>query len=259
MKKILSTLFLVSVISFVHEAEGAIAVVDVQNIAQQAKTYSEAVKMTTQQAQQITLQARELLSLPSNTLNSFTSSINNSIFTIHDAVNSVNGLYKTTINKDNINLYLNNKFFKLSEDKINDVINRENNRQMKEALSSDSSKYLEAYRKLLLELNVQNQKLQELLELNKSIEGNKQGQQIANQIAACQAQIQSIEIAMVALENQRKIEMEQANLTDGQNGSTLADAHANAVKNTVSKYKQETRKIMATNNNPFKRNRVTKW
>ena len=63
--------FVGSVIGFgFSQSQAAIAVIDMQNIAQQAKTYAESVKLVAQTAQQITLQAKELAAFPSNLINS---------------------------------------------------------------------------------------------------------------------------------------------------------------------------------------------
>lgn len=62
-----------------NHSQAAIAVIDTQNIAQQAKTFAESAKLVTQTAQQITLQAKELASFPSNLINSYNQGINSSL------------------------------------------------------------------------------------------------------------------------------------------------------------------------------------
>ena len=70
--------------------------------------------------------------------------------------------------------------------------------------------------------------LDDLLEQNENIEGNKQGQQLSNQIAGVTANIKRIELALRALDAKQKIEADQAEITVRKNDMILAQQRADA-------------------------------
>ena len=259
MNKKIAVLAIMGTLTLPLDGEAAIAVVDSQNIAQQAKTYAEAVKVATNQAQQIMLQIRELESLPQDVLNEYIGDLTGTAYEITNTVNSVGNLYRSTVSKENVKNYLDKKFLKLKQGEITEKKYREETAASRETLATDTTSYLNAYRRLMVQLEKKNKDLEELLRKNQSIEGNKQGQQLANQIAGVQAQIQSIEIAMLNLQHQRKLELEQAQLRQTQNMITLCSAEGESTAKTISAYKKQETNILATKNNPFKRNNKVTW
>lgn len=70
--------------------------------------------------------------------------------------------------------------------------------------------------------------LNELLRKNADIEGNKQGQQLANQIAGIKANIDRINLNMQALEGKHKVESAQAKITAEENQQIIVEAKARA-------------------------------
>lgn len=259
MKKYLAALTVISTLALPFYGEAAIAVIDTQNIMQTAKVYAEAAKVAAQQAQALVLQTKELVSLPSDLLNGYIGDFTGTANEITNSVNSVGNLYSKTISKDNVKNYLDKKFLKLKQGEITEKSYRQQVASSKETLATDTTNYLDAYRRLMVQLEKKNKALEELLRKNQSIEGNKQGQQIGNQIAAVQAQIQSIEIAMLNLRHQRQLELEQAKLRQSQNMITLGAAEAAVIDKTIAAYQKQETTICSSNNNPFKRNGKVTW
>jgi len=68
-------------------------------------------------------------------------------------------------------------------------------------------------------------KLAELLELNKTPEGQKQGQQLANEIAAEKAHIDSINTSIQAISVQNEAMKNQMEVVKAQNQQAVADGY----------------------------------
>ena len=208
----------------------AIPVIDSQNIAQQLKTYTETAKLVSQTAEQITLQAKELASLPTSTLRQYTNSINNSIRSINNTLNSTI-VFSENATENTIRQYWENKFPVLNNS--DDWVISERNHlsiitNLQETQSEDNKQSLVAYQELMRELDDNQAILDDLLEQNQNIEGNKQGQQLSNQIAGVTANIKRIELALRALDHKQKIEADQAELTVRKNDLILAQQRADA-------------------------------
>ena len=99
---------------------------------------------------------------------------------------------------------------------------------LQEEQSEDNKQSLVAYQELMRELDDNQEMLDDLLEQNQNIEGNKQGQQISNQIAGVTANIKRIELALRALDAKQKIEADQAEITVRKNDRILAQQRADA-------------------------------
>ena len=224
--------FVGSVIGFgFSQSHAAIAVIDMQNIAQQAKTYAESVKLVAQTAQQITLQAKELAAFPSNLINSYNQEINNSLNNLKNTLTKATTTFATTTTDAQIKSYWENKFpvLNASDDW---VISEQNSiiiqRNMREQQSRDNRAMLIAYKEMMVELDNNQKMLNELLKKNADIEGNKQGQQLANQIAGIKANIDRINLNMHALEGKHKVESAQVKITSDENQQIIAEAKASA-------------------------------
>ncbi|PWM76981.1 MAG: hypothetical protein DBY32_09115 [Phascolarctobacterium sp.] len=216
--------------------QAAIPVIDSQNIAQQLKTYTETAKLVSQTAEQITLQAKELASLPTSVLRQYTNGINNSIRSINNTLNSTI-VFSENATENTIRQYWENKFPVLNNS--DDWIISERNHlaiitNLQEEQSEDNKQSLVAYQKLMQELDDNQAMLDDLLEQNENIEGNKQGQQISNQIAGVTANIKRIELALRALDHKQKIEADQAAITVRQNDMILAQKRAEAEEAAIS-------------------------
>lgn len=210
--------------------QAAIPVIDSQNIAQQLKTYTETAKIVSQTAEQITLQAKELASLPTSVLRQYTNGINNSIRSINNTLNSTI-VFAENSTENTIRQYWENKFPVLNNS--DDWVISERNHlaiitNLQEEQSEDNRQSLVAYQELMRELDDNQAMLDDLLEVNQNIEGNKQGQQISNQIAGVTANIKRIELALRALDHKQKIEADQAELTVRKNDMILAQQRADA-------------------------------
>ena len=97
---------------------------------------------------------------------------------------------------------------------------------MREQQSRDNQAMLIAYKEMMGELDANQKMLNELLRKNADIEGNKQGQQLANQIAGIKANIDRINLNMQALEGKHKVESAQAKITAEENQQIIAEAKA---------------------------------
>ena len=85
MKKIATALLIaVSIAAAPLRASAAIPVVDVENIAQQLKTYLETVKLVTNTAEQIQMQLLELKSLPERLITKYKNELLRNIFHVND-------------------------------------------------------------------------------------------------------------------------------------------------------------------------------
>lgn len=212
-------------------SQAAIAVIDTQNIAQQAKTFAESAKLVTQTAQQITLQAKELASFPSNLINSYNQGINSSLTNLQNTLTKATTTFATTATEAQIKSYWENKFPQINAND-NWAISEQNNliiqRNMREQQSRDNQAMLIAYKEMMVELDANQKMLNELLRKNAEIEGNKQGQQLANQIAGIKANIDRINLNMQALEGKHKVESAQAKITAEENQQIIAEAKARA-------------------------------
>ena len=230
-----------------NQSQAAIAVIDTQNIAQQAKTFAESAKLVTQTAQQITLQAKELASFPSTVINSYNQGINDSLANLQKTLNKATKAFATTATEEQIKTYWENKFPKLNADD-NWAISEQNNivlqRNIREQQSQDNRAMIIAYKEMIVELDNNQKMLNELLKKNADIEGNKQGQQLANQIAGIKANIDRINLNMQALEGKHKVETAQAKITAEENQQLITEAKARAEEEELNKSKANQFKTM---------------
>lgn len=231
---------------FTH-SQAAIAVIDTQNIAQQAKTYAESAKLVTQTAQQITLMAKELASFPASVINSYNQSIKDSTTNLQNTITKTTVTLATTATEAQIKSYWENKFPQLNAND-NWAISEQNNvilrRNMREQLSQDNQAMLIAYKEMMTELDKNQEMLNEMLKKNADIEGNKQGQQLANQIAGIKANIDRINLNMQALQGKHRIESAQARLTAEENEQIIVEAKARAEEEELAKSKANSNKTM---------------
>ena len=222
------------------QSQAAIAVIDTQNIAQQAKTFAESAKLVTQTAQQITLQAKELASFPANLINSYNQGIDTSLTNLQRTLTKATTTFATTATEAQIKSYWENKFPQLNASD-NWAISEQNNviiqRNMREQQSQDNQAMLIAYKEMMTELDANQKMLNDLLKKNAEIEGNKQGQQLANQIAGIKANIDRINLNMQALEGKHKVESAQAKITAEENQQIIAEAKARAEEEELQKAK----------------------
>lgn len=236
----------VSGFGFSH-SQAAIPVIDTQNITQQAKTLAETVKLVTQTAQQITLQVKELTSLPSNVINAYNRDINNSVASLQNTLTKATVTFATTATEAQIKNYWENKFPTLND--TDDWALSERNylviqRNLREQQSQDNQAMLIAYKEMMTELDNNQRTLTDLLKRNADIEGNKQGQQLANQISAVQANIERINLNMQALQGKHKVESAQAKITAEENRQIIVEAKARAEEAELEKAKNNQFKTM---------------
>lgn len=182
-------------------SEAAIPVIDDQNIAQQLKTYMQTIEVVTNTAKQIQLQLQNLLSLPQSVINAYKTAYQNSINKI-TAIMDDGGFLKPETQWDKV---WTQAFPTISSNSSQGFWDERNAHiSMQELLSMRNKSDVDSYHKLMQELEQSKARLQDLLEQNQSVEGAKQATQIANEISAEQAHIQSLTAAIQALSVQNQ-------------------------------------------------------
>ena len=177
--------------------EAAIPVIDDSNIMQQIKTYTETIKVVTNTAEQIKLQLKELTSLPQQILDTYKNAVANSMAIVTGALQK-SGFF---LDDTDWNKYWQDLYPKLegSDYQKTTWSERSVNTTIQETLSMINKQDVTNYHTLMQELEQSKERLQDLLELNKSPEGSKQAQQLANEIAAEKAHIESIQTSIQAI------------------------------------------------------------
>lgn len=221
MKKIFSLIFLSILAS--NTVYAAYAVHDASSIAQEAKSYAETAKLVALEAQKVAQTAQDLTSLAPKELQD----ILDAYKTVSSSVNSIiadgNNIYNAGTSLENIQQAYEDKFRTLDPRTITYNDYRQSYRDAQSVLADDTLSYQRKYNLLQKQLEQEQKNLKNLLNKNSSVKGNVQAQQIANSIAASQANIQGIQFAMEELQKQRKLEMEQAELKRQQNLEALMD------------------------------------
>ena len=115
------------------------------------------------------------------------------------------------------------------------------------------------YHDLMLELQLSKERLQELLEQNKSAVGNKQVTQIANQIAAEKANIESISTAIQAITDKNKVMQQQTEVLKQQNRQTVIEAAKQAEDEALSHMEDNVIETVPIIDNPWKRYGGASW
>ncbi|WP_019554946.1 hypothetical protein [Propionispira raffinosivorans] len=238
-------------------AQASIPVIDTENILQQIKTYTETLQVVTNTAQQITLQLKELEALPETVLNSYKNALDNSMTAVTGAMKKSsfytentewNSYWQSTFPKIAVNTYP--ETF-LAEQNVNTTL--------QEVLSMRNRDDVTTYHQLITELDTSRKRLMDLLELNKSPEGSKQAQQLANEIAAEKTHIDSINTAIQALTAQNQVMKNQAEVLKKQNHQTVVEAAIQAEDDALTKMQQEVTKTVPVLDDPWQTYGNVRW
>ena len=244
-------------LSISASAQAAIPVIDDQNIAQQLKTYTETLNVVKNTAEQISLQLKELMAMPENLLNEYKNAFDESLAAVTDTLKNSDLL----VDKDEWDEYWENLYPRInggdykqtvwSERSINDTI--------QEIMSMRNEEDVNSYHELMAELEKSKIRLQDLLEQNKTVEGNKQAQQIANEIATEKANIESINTAIQAITNKNQVMQQQAQVLKAQNRQAVINAAKQAEEETLSRMENEVVDTVPTIDDPFSTYGNVRW
>ena len=159
-------------ISLTVPAEAAIPVIDDQNIAQQLKTYTETLNVVKNTAQQISLQLKELMAMPENILNEYKQAFNDSITAVKNTLSNSDLL----VDKDEWDEYWEEIYPRINSGDYKQTVwsERSINDTLQEIMSMRNEEDVNSYHELMAELEKSKVRLQDLLEQNKTVEGNKQ-------------------------------------------------------------------------------------
>ena len=222
-------------ISLTVPAEAAIPVIDDQNIAQQLKTYTETLNVVKNTAQQISLQLKELMAMPENILNEYKQAFNDSITAVKNTLSNSDLL----VDKDEWDEYWEEIYPRINSGDYKQTVwsERSINDTLQEIMSMRNEEDVNSYHELMAELEKSKVRLQDLLEQNKTVEGNKQAQQIANMIATEKANIDSINTAIQAITDKNQLIHQQAEVLKAQNRKAVMEAGARAEREEIEKMK----------------------
>lgn len=254
-KKGVVVLFSLSLIF--NTAHAAIPVIDDQNILQQLKTYTETINVVKNTAEQISMQVKELTSLPQQILDRYTTAFNESIANVRQTLEAAN-FFK---DPEKWNDFWNETYPRISGDDYKQTVwsERTVNDTIQEIMSMQNKQDVENYHSLVDELEKSKERLQDLLEQNKTAVGNKQVEQISNQIAAEKAHIESINTSIQAIMNKNQVMKQQAEVMKAINHKTVMEAGAKAEKEAVAKMKENVIKTSPINSNPFEKYGTNRW
>ena len=224
-------------ISLTVPAEAAIPVIDDQNIAQQLKTYTETLNVVKNTAEQISLQLKELMAMPENILNEDKQAFNDSIAAVKNTLSNSDLL----VDKDEWDEYWKETYPRINSGDYKQTVwsERSINDTLQEIMSMRNEEDVNSYHELMAELEKSKVRLQDLLEQNKTVEGNKQAQQIANMIATEKANIDSINTAIQAITDKNQLMHQQAEVLKAQNRQAVINAAKQAEDETLSQMENE--------------------
>ena len=138
-----------------------------------------------------------------------------------------------------------------SERSINDTL--------QEIMSMRNEEDVNSYHELMAELEKSKVRLQDLLEQNKTVEGNKQAQQIANMIATEKANIDSINTAIQAITDKNQLMHQQAEVLKAQNRKAVMEAGARAEREEIEKMKNNVVQKSPIIDSPFEKYGNASW
>lgn len=255
-KKGVVVLFSISLI-FSNNANAAIPVIDDQNIFQQIKTYTETVNVVKNTAEQIALQVKELTSLPQQILDRYKTAFDESVASVKQTLEASN-FFKDPEKWDD---FWNETYPRISGEDYKQTIwsERSVNDTLQEIMSMQNKQDVENYHNLIEELEKSKERLQDLLEQNKTAVGNKQVEQISNQIVAEKAHIESINTSIQAIMNKNQVMKQQSEVMKAINHRTVMEAGAKAERESVKRMKENVIQTSPINSNPFEKYGTNRW
>lgn len=244
-------------LSISASAQAAIPVIDDQNIAQQLKTYTETLNVVKNTAEQISLQLKELMAMPENLLAEYKNAFDESLASVTDTLKKSDLL----VDKDEWDEYWEDIYPRINGGDYKQTVwsERSINDTLQEIMSMRNEEDVNSYHELMAELEKSKVRLQDLLEQNKTVEGNKQAQQIANEIATEKANIESINTAIQAITNKNQVMQQQAQVLKAQNRQAVINAAKQAEKETIQNMKNEVVEKVPIIDDPFSTYGNVRW
>lgn len=244
-------------LSISASAQAAIPVIDDQNIAQQLKTYTETLNVVKNTAEQISLQLKELMAMPENLLAEYKNAFDESLASVTDTLKNSDLL----VDKDEWDEYWEDIYPRINGGDYKQTVwsERSINDTLQEIMSMRNEEDVNSYHELMAELEKSKVRLQDLLEQNKTVEGNKQAQQIANEIATEKANIESINTAIQAITNKNQVMQQQAQVLKAQNRQAVINAAKQAEKETIQNMKNEVVEKVPIIDDPFSTYGNVRW
>ena len=238
-------------------AQAAIPVIDDQNIAQQLKTYTETLNVVKNTAEQISLQLKELMAMPENLLNEYKNAFDESLAAVTDTLKNSDLL----VDKDEWDEYWEDIYPRINGGDYKQTVwsERTINDTLQEIMSMRNEEDVNSYHELMAELEKSKVRLQDLLEQNKTVEGNKQAQQIANEIATEKANIESINTAIQAITNKNQVMQQQAQVLKAQNRQAVINAAKQAESEAISRMRNEVEETTPIIDDPFSTYGNVRW
>lgn len=244
-------------LSISASAQAAIPVIDDQNITQQLKTYMETLNVVKNTAQQISLQLKELMAMPENLLNEYKNAFDESLAAVTNTLKNSDLL----VDKDEWDEYWEDIYPRINGGDYKQTVwsERSINDTLQEIMSMRNEEDVNSYHELMAELEKSKVRLQDLLEQNKTVEGNKQAQQLANEIATEKANIESINTAIQAITNKNQVMQQQAKVLKAQNRQAVINAAKQAEKETIQNMKNEVVEKVPIIDDPFSTYGNVRW
>lgn len=244
-------------LSISASVQAAIPVIDDQNIAQQLKTYTETLNVVKNTAQQISLQLKELMAMPENLLAEYKNAFDESLASVTDTLKNSDLL----VDKDEWDEYWEDIYPRINGGDYKQTVwsERSINDTLQEIMSMKNEEDVNSYHELMAELEKSKVRLQDLLEQNKTVEGNKQAQQLANEIATEKANIESINTAIQAITNKNQVMQQQAQVLKAQNRQAVINAAKQAEEETLSRMENEVIETVPIIDDPFSTYGNVRW
>lgn len=208
-------------------------------------------------AQQISLQLKELMAMPENILNEYKQAFNDSITAVKNTLSNSDLL----VDKDEWDEYWEEIYPRINSGDYKQTVwsERSINDTLQEIMSMRNEEDVNSYHELMAELEKSKVRLQDLLEQNKTVEGNKQAQQIANMIATEKANIDSINTAIQAITDKNQLMHQQAEVLKAQNRKAVMEAGARAEREEIEKMKNNVVQKSPIIDSPFEKYGNASW
>lgn len=249
MKQKIAALCCVLVLTGAAQSHASIAVIDTSNIAQQAKTYAETMKVVQNTREQIQLYTKDLAQLPRQILDSYKKGLLDGWDRITAIMQKNGGVLRGTpgiaggpgIPIDPTGYMQKNIPGIIGNDLPGTIDSYRSARLIiLGTVMRNNTETLTAIQQNMEELENTRDALQDAMQASADATGSVQAQQAANQIAALQVKMQSLQANIEALKIQQGAIKNQADAQDKQNQYALEDARAKAEEAYAEKLKTKT-------------------
>lgn len=195
--------------------------------------------------------------MPENILNEYKQAFNDSIAAVKNTLSNSDLL----VDKDEWDEYWKETYPRINSGDYKQTVwsERSINDTLQEIMSMRNEEDVNSYHELMAELEKSKVRLQDLLEQNKTVEGNKQAQQIANMIATEKANIDSINTAIQAITDKNQLMHQQAEVLKAQNRKAVINAAKQAEEETLSQMENEVIEKVPIIDDPFATYGNVRW